>query len=90
MCCRLLLLAPRLPFLPALPTPPPPPVYVPGRGFMDLQTFLNTVAPPLARTEEIYLQSLTELARSQLGEHSLFLIFIFPWIGKSALLCMAL
>ena len=43
---------------------------------MDLQSFVNTVAPPLARTEEIYLQSLTELARSQLGEHSLLLILI--------------
>ena len=77
MCCRLPSLVPRLPFLRALPTPPPPPVYVPGRGFMDLQSFVNTVAPPLARTEEIYLQSLTELARSQLGEHSLLLILIF-------------
>jgi hypothetical protein len=44
---------------------------------MDLQSFVNTVAPPLARTEEIYLQSLTSLARSQLGEHSLLLILIF-------------
>lgn len=41
---------------------------------MDLQSFVNTVAPPLARAEEIYLQSLTELARSQLGKHSLLLI----------------
>ena len=49
---------------------------------MDLQSFVNTVAPPLARAEEIYLQSLTELARSQLGKHSLLLILIFSRIGK--------
>ncbi|CAK0781480.1 hypothetical protein CVIRNUC_005384 [Coccomyxa viridis] len=64
---RLPTLAPRLPFLPALPAPPQPPVFVPGRGFMGLHEFVETAAPPLTRAEEIYLQSLTELARSLTG-----------------------
>lgn len=69
--CRLPSLIPRLPFLPALPSPPPPPVLVPGRGLIGLQEFVDTTAPALSAAEEIYLQSLTELLRSQLGEQSL-------------------
>ena len=67
-CCRLPTLAPRLPFLPALPAPPEPPVFVPGRGFMGMRDFVETAAPPLTRAEEIYLQSLTELAKSLTGK----------------------
>lgn len=36
---------------------------------MGLQEFVNTAAPALSTAEEIYLQSLIELTRSQLGEH---------------------
>ena len=35
---------------------------------MGLQDFVNTAAPALSAAEEIYLQSLIELTRSQLGE----------------------
>ena len=35
---------------------------------MGLQEFVNTAAPALSTAEEIYLQSLIELTRSQLGE----------------------
>lgn len=35
---------------------------------MGLQDFVDTAAPALSTTEEIYLQSLIELTRSQLGE----------------------
>ena len=69
--CRLPSLIPRLPFLPALPSPPPPPVLVPGRGLIGLQEVVDAAAPALSAAEEIYLQSLTELLRSQLGELSL-------------------
>lgn len=64
---RLPSLTPRLPLLGALPAPPQPPVYVPGRGLMPLQRFVEAVAPELSRSEEIYLQSVRELSRSSLG-----------------------
>ena len=35
---------------------------------MGLHEFVETAAPPLTRAEEIYLQSLTELARSLTGK----------------------
>ncbi len=36
---------------------------------MGLQEFVNTAAPALSAAEKIYLQSLIELTRSQLGQH---------------------
>ena len=91
-CCRLPTLAPRLPFLPALPALPQPPVFVPGRGFMGLPEFVETAAPPLTRAEEIYLQSLTELARSLTGKllPPQLLLTLLMWLLKRRLVHLAI
>ncbi len=62
-------LAPRIPFLGPLPLPPlpSPPVYVPGLGFQPAEQLLQKLAPPLSQTEEVYLQSLLEVASALLG-----------------------
>ncbi|KAL3161508.1 hypothetical protein ABBQ32_010382 [Trebouxia sp. C0010 RCD-2024] len=62
-------LAPRIPFLGPLPLPPlpSPPVYVPGLGLQPVERVLQQLAPPLSQTEEIYLQSLLEVASGLLG-----------------------
>lgn len=62
-------LAPRIPFLGPLPLPPlpSPPVFVPGLGFQPAEQLLQKLAPPLSQTEEVYLQSLLEVASGLLG-----------------------
>ncbi|GAB4820938.1 hypothetical protein N2152v2_007984 [Parachlorella kessleri] len=60
--------APRLPLLGlALPAPPAPPVPVPGRGLLPARQVVEALAPPLSQPEEVYLQSLLELAAGLLG-----------------------
>ena len=51
---------------------------------MGLQEFVETAAPPLTRAEEIYLQSLTELARSLTGKLPLPLLVptLATWLPK--------
>ncbi|MEW5317369.1 MAG: hypothetical protein WDW38_008671 [Sanguina aurantia] len=60
--------APRLPFFGALPLPPAPPLYLPGIGFKAVAEAVDLLAPPLTASEQVYLQSLTELGASLLGE----------------------
>lgn len=60
--------APRLPFFGALPLPPAPPIYLPGIGFKAVAEAVDILAPPLTASEQVYLQSLTELGASLLGE----------------------
>lgn len=60
--------APRLPFFGALPLPPAPPLYLPGIGFKAVAEVVDLLAPPLTASEQVYLQSLTELGASLLGE----------------------
>jgi hypothetical protein len=62
-------LTPRLPLLGSLPLPAPPLLLpVPGRGLLPAAEALEALAPPLAPGEQVYLQQLTELAASVLGE----------------------
>ncbi|KAL4853737.1 hypothetical protein ACK3TF_005338 [Chlorella vulgaris] len=58
-----------LPSLPSLPLPAgfSPPVPVPGRGLMPAQQLVDELAPPLSRGEEVYLQTIVELAAGLLG-----------------------
>ena len=51
---------------------------------MGLHGFVETAAPPLTRAEEIYLQSLTELARSLTGKSPLPLLVptLVIWLLK--------
>ena len=69
-------LAPRLPFLGPLPLPLPPlsalPVFVPGLGVQPVQQLVQRLAPRLAQTEEVYLQSLLEVSAGLLGGLSAF------------------
>ena len=63
-------LAPRLPFLGPLPLPLPLtslPVFIPGLGLQPVQQLVQRLAPPLMQTEEVYLQSLLEVAAGLLG-----------------------
>ena len=60
-------LAPRLPFIGTLPMPPPPPLLVPGLGIVSLKELVDRLGPELDRSEEIYLQSATQLAQAALG-----------------------
>ena len=63
-------LAPRLPFLGPLPLPLPLtslPVFIPGLGLQAVQQLVQRLAPPLMQTEEVYLQSLLEVAAGLLG-----------------------
>ena len=62
-------LAPRIPFVGPLPLPPlpSPPLFVPGLGFQPAEQLLQKLAPPLSQTEEVYLQSLLEVASGLLG-----------------------
>lgn len=62
-------LAPRIPFLGPLPLPPlpSPPVFVPGLGLQPIEQVLQKLAPPLSQAEEVYLQSLLEVASGLLG-----------------------
>ena len=64
------LLTPRLPLLGPLPLPalPAPPLPVPGLGLVPARQFVDTVAPPLSRAEEVYLRSVSELGASTLGD----------------------
>ena len=64
---RLPALAPRLPFIGSLPTPPPPPVFVPGLGLVPLGTLVDKLAPELDQRDEIYLQSVGQVADAALG-----------------------
>lgn len=64
-------LAPRIPFLGPIPMPvslSSLPVFVPGLGLQPVQQLVQKLAPPLAQTEEVYLQSLLEVAAGLLGE----------------------
>lgn len=63
------LLAPRLPLLGPLLLPglPAPPLPVPGLGLVPARQFVDAVAPPLSRPEEVYLRSMSELGASALG-----------------------
>lgn len=58
-----------LPPLPALPLPAgfSPPVPVPGRGLLPASQLVDELAPPLSQTEEVYLQTILELAAGLLG-----------------------
>ncbi|PSC74696.1 alanine-glyoxylate transaminase [Micractinium conductrix] len=56
-----------LPALPALSPALLPPVPVPGRGFMAPQQLIDELAPPLNQSEEVYLQTIVELAAGLLG-----------------------
>ena len=82
-------LAPRIPFLGPLPLPPlpSPPVYVPGLGFQPVEQLLQTLAPPLSQTEEVYLQSLLEVTSGLLGLslNPCLTIFMFCWLPISGL-----
>lgn len=51
---------------------------------MGLHEFVETAAPPLTRAEEIYLQSLTELARSLTGKLllPLLILALVIWLLK--------
>jgi len=73
-------LAPRIPFLGPLPLPPlpSPPVFVPGLGFQPAEQLLQKLAPPLSQTEEVYLQSLLEVASGLLG---MKLLRLKTWIS---------
>ena len=58
---------PRLPFVGSLPAPPPPPAYLPGRGFLPLQQFVDTLFPALSESEGIQLETQVGLAANILG-----------------------
>jgi hypothetical protein len=58
---------PRLPFLGAMPTLPPPPAFVPGKGFMPIESFLDLLFPKLTDEEEIQLDTQLGLAAAILG-----------------------
>ncbi len=61
-------LAPRLPFLGPLPLPKLPPVAIPGMVVMELDEFIDVLAPPLDATESIHLATITELFATLVGE----------------------
>lgn len=62
-------MGPRLPFVGALPLPGPAslPVPVPGVGLLSAEDLVTVLAPELTQSEEIYLQSLSELLASVAG-----------------------
>ena len=60
-------LQPRLPFIGALPAPPAPPIFVPGKGLMQSQAFIDTFFPRLTDGEEITLDTQLGLAAAILG-----------------------
>jgi hypothetical protein len=62
-------LLPRLPFglSAALPPLPAPLLPVPGRGFLPAQQLVDELAPALSQSEEVYLQTIVELAAGLLG-----------------------
>lgn len=60
-------LQPRLPFIGSLPTPTPPPLFVPGKGLVQLDEFVNTFFPKLTDEEEVLLDTQLELATAILG-----------------------
>lgn len=63
-------LVPRLPFLgplPLLDSLTALPIFIPGMGLQPVQQLVQKLAPPLIQNEEVYLQSLLEVAAGLLG-----------------------
>lgn len=58
-------LQPRLPLIGALPTPPSPPVFVPGKGMMSADQFVESFFPKLTDEQEVVLDTQVRAFLSQ-------------------------
>lgn len=50
-------LQPRLPLIGTLPAPPPPPVFIPGKGMMSAEAFVDAFFPKLTDEQGVLLDT---------------------------------
>lgn len=80
-------LQPRLPLIGALPTPPAPPVFVPGKGMMGAEAFVDAFFPKLTDEQEVLLDTQARFTNVfvslRLHYYLLLVILHYPLHGEN-------